>query len=339
MKITIDYEASWRNSFLDGSNNESLPKKGRDFVGSMKKLGEDENNYKSRDVTLDTVLGVLNRLIGDQRKLYQAKQEFGVHKHYFADIVKNIQFEDKPKVLNQEIVYIRNMSGNTDQNSFTGMIKVEDPAFQSDFSPQFWGVLFLDFEQLCEFVIDDTNIKCITEVDPLSILSRLEEVKKIKPIENVGKAKLASEKLVSYFEKCKPIDNKGRLKPLPIYCSALYLQLNRLENHFDMSGAKSKKGGISGISNNGFTPKDFMDRYTTGFKKLIHGNPYVREEFVKGEGKIKHILSKASGQLDIYLSIDMDRAMEIKKLIDCAGVSSFYLGKKGLAYVSYIDVR
>lgn len=27
MRIIIDYEASWRNSFLDGSNDEALPKK------------------------------------------------------------------------------------------------------------------------------------------------------------------------------------------------------------------------------------------------------------------------------------------------------------------------
>ena len=35
MKIVIDYEASWRNSFLDGVNDEPLPKKGRNFVASM----------------------------------------------------------------------------------------------------------------------------------------------------------------------------------------------------------------------------------------------------------------------------------------------------------------
>lgn len=27
MRIIIEYESSWRNSFLDGSNNEPLPKK------------------------------------------------------------------------------------------------------------------------------------------------------------------------------------------------------------------------------------------------------------------------------------------------------------------------
>jgi len=338
MKITIDYEASWRNSFLDGSNNEPMPKKGRGFIGSMKKL-EKEENYKSREVTLDTVLGVLNRLIGDQRKLYQSKQRFGGHRHYFEDMVKVIRFEDKPKVLNQEIAYIRNTTGNTDQNAFTGMIRVQDPAFQSDFSGAFWGVLSLNLDQLCEFILEDTKFQSEIMLDPLSILHRLGEIKKMKPVENVGNAKLASEKLASYFDKYKPLDSKGQLKILPIYCSSLYLQLKRLEKNYNMLGAKSKMGGICGISNNGFTPKDFMDKYTTGPKKMIYGNPYFREEYIKGEDKIKHTLLKASGQVDIYLDIALEKAIELKNLIDCAGVSSFYLGKKGLAYVSAIDVR
>ena len=38
MKIEIEYEASWRNSFLDGSNDEVLPKKGRKFIGSITAL-------------------------------------------------------------------------------------------------------------------------------------------------------------------------------------------------------------------------------------------------------------------------------------------------------------
>lgn len=45
MKIIIDYDSSWRNSFLDPttSNNEPLPKKGRKFVGSMTNLKKSEN--------------------------------------------------------------------------------------------------------------------------------------------------------------------------------------------------------------------------------------------------------------------------------------------------------
>ena len=63
MKIVIDYESSWRNSFLDGSNNEPLPKKGRNYIASMTELQKEEN-FISRQITKDTELGVLIRLIG-----------------------------------------------------------------------------------------------------------------------------------------------------------------------------------------------------------------------------------------------------------------------------------
>ncbi len=115
--------------------------------------------------------------------------------------------------------------------------------------------------------------------------------------------------------------------------------MQRLEQNDDMSSAKSKMGGISGISNNGFTPKDFIGAYTTGAKKKIYGNPFVCEEFVKGERKVKHTLTKANGQLEIMIDFDgdEDREDEFLDMIENAGVSSFYLDKKGLAYVSDID--
>ena len=113
--------------------------------------------------------------------------------------------------------------------------------------------------------------------------------------------------------------------------------MDRLANKYDVSSAKTKAGGLSGVSNNGFTKKDFMSRYTTGEKKRIWGNPYLREEFVKGQGKEKKLLRKVNGTLEVNIDIDRQKAQEIRHLIECAGVSSFYLGKKGLAYVS--DIR
>ncbi len=336
MKITIDYEASWRNSFLDGSNDEALPnKKGRNFVSSMTELRKSEN-YHVREVSINTVLGLLSRLIGDQRKLYQAKKS---DDYYFSGMAKSISFIDKPEIINSEITYIRNMNGSTDQNAFTGMIKVNDPIFQSDYSDQFWGVLALDLNELCFFIENKSQVKNSISLDPVSILNRLEELKKQKPIPYEGKFKDVSDKLKNEFEDMKPLNKKGQQLVLPMYCSALYLQLSRLERTYDMSTAKSKRGLISGISKNGFTPKDFMNSYTTGDKKILYGNPYVREEYVKGEGKIKHSLTKASGQLEINLDIDFEKAKELKGMIDNAGVSSFYLGKKGLAYVSEISLR
>ncbi len=336
MKIIINYEASWRNSFLDPttSNNEPLPKDGRKFIGSMTNL-KNADNYISREVTIDTVMGILNRLIGDQRKLYQARSN---KNYYFMEIEPKVRFEDKPEFINNEVAYIRNITGSTDQNSYTGMIKVNDPIFTSDYSLEFWSVLSMDFDELCKFILTGGISEGTIELNPLVIIARLEELNKLKAVANEKEVLEVYTVLAKKFEKFKGVNPKGEIYPISFYCSALYLQLESLERRYDLSSARTKAGGLSGISNNGFTKKDFMSRYTTGDKKKIWGNPYMREDFVKGEGRSKQILKKVSGKLEVNIDIERQKALEIRNLIDCAGVSTFYLGKKGLAYVSDIRV-
>lgn len=335
MKIEIEYEASWRNSFLDGSNNEVLPKKGRKFIGSITALKKSEN-YITRNVTLSTVMGILNRLIGEQRKLYQARED---ENYYFKDIESKVNFFDDVKVKNSELVYLRNMSGNTDQNSFTGMINTNDSMFSSDYSEKFWCVLALEVDELLEFIVSNKNPNKKIELDPLTIVDRFTEIGKFKALESDEKVQKALDVLEKYFEGTNYKNNKNLVVPLNLYCSALYIQLERLSSSYDMSSALTKTGTITGISKRLFTKKDFMNRFTTGEKKKIFGNPYIAKSFVEGEGQVTSMLTKASGTLEIIVDIDREKAKELKKMIENAGVSSFYLGKKGLAYVTKIDTR
>jgi len=335
MKIEIEYEASWRNSFLDGSNDEALPKKGRKFIGSITALKKAEN-YKQREVTLSTVMGILNRLIGDQRKLYQARED---KNYFFKDIEQKVTFTDNVKVLNNELVYLRNMSGNTDQNSFTGMIKTDDEMFKADYAKEFWGVLSLEVDELLEFITHGKEITESLTLDPLVISDRFAELGKLKAIDETAEVLSALEVLEKKFEGTNYKNNKDKVVPLNLYCSALYLQLERLSSEYDLSSALTKTGTITGISKRLFTKKDFMNRFTTGEKKKIFGNPYIAKSFKEGEGQVTSMLNKASGTLEITIDIARDEAKEIKTLITNAGVSSFYLGKKGLAYVTNISTK
>ena len=332
MRITIKYDSCWRNSFLDGDNNAPVPKRGRKYIASITSL-KNEKNFLKREISEDTVMGVLNRLIGDQRKLYQSRQD---ENYYFADIENKVTYTDRPQ-MTQEMTYLRNVSGSTDQNSFTGAIKSNDAMFNSDYSQEFWGVLALSIDELIDFVVSDELL--ITEIGSSSIpvISKLESLNKEKALpknENLEKVlSIFTERFgdINYF------NNKDEIVVISLYASALYLQLGRLSDKYDMNSAKTKVGGISGISKRGFTKKDFMDKFTTGPKKKIWGNPYIHETFVKGEGKTKNLMTKASGELDIILDILKDEAKEMRTMIYDAGVSSFYLGKKGLAFVSCIN--
>ena len=336
MKITIEYEASWRNSFLDGDNNHALPAGGRGYLGSMTTLKK-EGNFIERQVTLDTVMGLLNRLIGDQRKLYQARKQTHQTNYFFENIESKVSFEDKP-LLTSEIVYIRNMKGSTDQNSFTGMIKSDDPILSSDYSAELWGVLTLSLDELCNFILNDEKVQQEIDPNPLLICALIEELEVLKPSENVGQVAEVIVALSKHFPDTEYLNNKGQVITSSLYCSALYVQVKRLAVQYDLSTALTTSGGLSGISKRGFTKKDFMDRYTTGKKKVLWGNPYIKKEKVKGQGEVTSMLTKASGQLEINIDVDVKKGQEIKDLIECAGVSAFYLGKKGLAYISNIRV-
>ncbi len=340
MKIEIEYEASWRNSFLDGSNDEALPKgkKGRTFIASYSNLnGKDKDKYFiKREVTLNTVMGILNRLIGDQRKLYQARENEG---YYFKDIKSFVSFKDNVKVSSDELVYLRNMSGNTDKSSYTGMIKTNDAMFSSDYSKEFWGILTLDVDELMEFIVQGKDIEKDIDLDPLVISDRFAEIGKIKALGEDDTVIKVLAVLERNFEGTNYKNKKDLVVPLNLYCSALYLQLKRLSSQYDLSSALTKTATIPGISKRTFTKKNFMDKFTTGEMKKVFGNPYIKEDKIKGIGKTTSMLTKASGVLEITIDISRDKAKELKKMIENAGVSSFYLGKKGLAYVVNIDTR
>jgi hypothetical protein len=336
MKIEINYDSSWRNSFLEGSNNQPLPKQKdgvyRKFVGSMTNLKKNEN-FINRNVSTDTIMGVLNRLIGDQRKLYQSRIATN---YFFKEIESLVSFIDTPLFVNNEITYIRNVTGSTDQKSYTGAIKMSDKAFTSAFSSTFWGVLWLELDELYKFVMDE-NYLLENEIiyDPLKLINQLEIISKIKPVTDEGEISLVTEGLCKKFGKMKPYDKKGNVIIQSIYCSALYLQLERLSKRHDMELVKGSQGGIIGISHNGFTIKNIMERFTTGAQKIIWGNPYYRKPRFNGDDPLQ--MTKASGLLEIIIDVENNIALEIKALIENAGVSSFYLGKKGLAYVT--DIR
>lgn len=333
MEIIIEYESTWRNSFLDGTNNEPLPKDGRKYIGSGQALGNSKN-YLMREVTQDTVLGLLSRLIGDQRKLYQAKQS---ECFFFKGLESALSWDDQSEIWD-ELVYLRNMSGSDDQNSFTGSIKLNDPRLTSNYSRLLWGLLAITPDELANFILNESEVKAEIELSPFAIIGRLEEIQKIKASDPEGKAEEAAKFLDSHFDKSQPLNPKGQIKWIAMYCASLYLQIERLKlKGFDLDTATTKTGSISGISFNGFTKKDFLAKFTTtGVKKKVWGNPYIMKERIKGEGEKTSKLKKARGTLLINLDISKEKAIELKRMIENAGVSSFYLGKKGVAYVTSI---
>lgn len=353
MKIVIQYDSAWRNSFLDGDNNSPSPKGGRKFIASTSGINDKSGkNYIEREITNNTVMGLLCRLIGDQRKLYQSRQD---ENYYFKDLESRVTFKDEESCVSEEVVFLRNLNNSLDKASFTGAIKANIPLFASDFGKELWSVLALSVEELCDFVVNPTNLVS-KQVDPLWVCEAVDKISGFKAIDLEKEPHEFSEKLLAVEDKLKSIypeltkDGKGnelipyrngsdKIVPSRLYCSALYLQADILKLKYDDKGIWSARGGLSGFSKRGFTLKDFMGKCTTGGGKLVYGGPYVRKELIKGQGEVKSYLKKANGSLIINIDVDDDKGAEIERMIENAGVSCFRMGKKGLAYVSEIKSR
>lgn len=271
MKILIKYESTWRNSFLDGDNNSPLPKDGRKFVAASSSLNDraKPDSFKEVKPSRQTILGILSRLIGDQRKLYQSQSSSN---YFFKDFEDSISFLDNPLVSN-EIVFIRNMTGSFDRESYTGAIDTNHWLFNSPYSDELWRVAFLDLKFLLDFIKNDKALESQVELDPRIIVDRFNNFKSM-PIAKLAEIEvddkflldavsvLHNEKINFQLKSIFPTMQKvfsdieyvksEKVDVRALYCSALYLKLTRLHD----SGAKIF-GNIKGFSVAGITPSKF----------------------------------------------------------------------------------
>jgi hypothetical protein len=121
----------------------------------------------------------------------------------------------------------------------------------------------------------------------------------------------------------KPYMQEGRVYPMSLYAAALYLKLEQIkQSSIPIEPFVNKNMNIQGFNPYGFNGvRDFLNPLT-GNSKRSGGTPTP--------------ITKSSGTLEINININKERANELKILIENAGVSAFYLGKKGLAYVENI---
>jgi hypothetical protein len=387
MKICIEYDSCWQNSILD--NKTISPD------SNTRKFNKSKSGGNIEKISKNTVLGVLYRLIGDQRTLSKIKES---DDQYFSKLENNISFELKKPFSYEELVMLINKSNDrTSDGKYIGVPKDDVELFFSENAPKLWSILYLNANEIMNFI----NTPCLSTVSgssmPRDILNRIDEIQSFDPLETMEKLvskerfkqdkqketliklqnddkakKEAINKLNESIEKIedniKIIENNdsvrrlttkinntllslkthfpetpredyikkgGEIQLIRLYSAALYLQAELMEKSgedisklyvFQTKGPNKGFKTIQGFSKKGFNGvRDFLNPLSTGGNKKTVKTPFS--------------LTKASGQLEIDVDIDKDKAREIQTLIENAGVSSFYLGKKGLAYVSEIDTQ
>jgi len=391
MKIVIEFDSIWQNSFLYGQDDKPIDKNNqRAFKATSKNKEIDK-----KEISKSTVLGILSRLIGDQRKLYQARES---EDYYFKDKEECIDFQVKDKESWNENIFIVNKSEKRPpQGSYLGVIQENEKLFFSETAPILWSILYLSVDELLNFLLSNQMNKKSGDSNPDSLLKRVEKLQKIdtfilakdavvsigekieklkeryskkeqefnnldSPTEKQEKSLLSAKekmqkdiaKLEDEIQKIlnseernlfdtkliKIIDmlsekfpdqvyyNNGRIFPMSLYAVALYLQVERMqEEKLNVEYCFKKNGEIQiqGFSKRSFNGiRDFLNKLAGNYNKTTQ-TPYP--------------LTKSNGTLEIILDIPRDEARYLRELINDAGVSSFYLGKKGLAYITNIDTR
>ena len=391
MKIVIEFDSIWQNSFLYGDNDE-IPKgkKKGDFKATSR---NDKIDHKK--ITKSTVLGILSRLIGDQRKLYQARES---DDYYFRDKEDLIDFQviqSKSDTWSEKVFITNKNETRPHQRSYLGVIKDDEKLFFSETAPMLWSILYMSIDEVLDFIISDKMSTKRVNSKPDFLLKRIEVIQNFdtliftkdivlhieKAIENKKEnflkkeqnylnllspslkqsksISLAKEKMEEEIDKLKgdiekllnsknkqSLDlklkkvldllsknypeqvyyEKGRIFPMSLYSVSLYLQVERmLEENLEGVELDLNNGKIQGFSKRYFNGvRDFLNKLAGNYKKTT-GTPYP--------------LTKASGILEINIDIERDEAKLLKQFIENAGLSSFYLRKKGLAYVTNIDTR
>ena len=392
MKISIAYDSCWQNSVLD--DKKEYFKKSKPEKGYKRKFNKSKSTGNLQPISQNTVLGVLYRLIGEQKVLQEIRKS---DDHYFADIESKINFEFIESSTNKELVMLINKSNDRcGDGKYIGIPKDDSDLFFSKNAPKLWSVLYLSFDEMVDFIQNPKLIAPNGSAMPRDILSRISDIQALESLETmerlIGKERfkqdeqkenlvklLADEKTKQQVidkknEYIKKIDDKitaiekdesviklthlinnilaslkkhfpktlqedyikkgGEIQLMRLYGAALYLQAELLEKSgenidkfyvLQTRGPNKGQKTIQGFSRKGFNGiRDFLNPLSTGGNKKTVKTPFTA--------------TKSSGLLNITLAISKNRAEKIQTMINNAGVSSFYLGKKGLAFVDDISV-
>ena len=352
MEIIINYDSSWHNSFLDGEANaphfnEKGKYKQRKWLTTLYNFTK--NGIKKADISKNTALGILYRLIGDQRRLFQIMLD---ESRYFADIEGIISFTDSKDYINGEITILKNMNFYAkNPSSYKGILHFDRPCFNETIYKKLWQVFWLDSEQLYDFIVNKKELDGnIGKVDPNIISAKLEICKKVKLsdiicqniVEEFKKSGIEIFKDNIHLYKIYKKGEESGYNVFAIYCAALYIAMKRLEvNSITLDDVKNEKnkgkvgGEIVGFSLRTHTPRTFYG-HNSGGEVMNYRCPTVCEKIIKGQGSIQHRMKKSGGKLSINIPCEYNKAVVIATQIKNAGVNSFYVGKKGLAYVEDI---
>jgi hypothetical protein len=331
MYLRIPFDSKWGNSFLGGDNNKPLPKNGRDYIASTSNMKKNPENYIRKDVSIHTTMGILNRLIGDQRKLFQSRSE---PNYFYADIEDKVTFNIADLCVSEEVARLSNGNKSSDPTASIGLVDDRHPLIEAEEAGALWAPLMADIDTLCDYISHDTTLEPFPDLTFDTLYNKLLERKAAKNVVISNKVSHA----IEILQKAYPSTDylvKDKLNSQAMYMSAVYISLNKLSETVDTDDWLTPTKVLPGLAKKTFTEKGFNAFFAKGSKKQ-YSNPYIQKTY--GKDAVNHLLHKSSGTLEINIEIPSKKALEIKRMIENACVTSFCVGKKGVAYLDKISI-
>lgn len=293
----------------------------------------------NRNVSEDTVKGIIYRLLGGRYKLIGENKSKINQNNIVENLFKDnlVSFYENVYYENKEMVYLRKKDLTYDQVVYSGVIKDYD-FINHDLISKILSLVFYTSDELISFIENGLFLSNKDKVDcVLKFSSILSEKIKDKSliIANFENKNELIEKIqlnINAMDGVSVIE-KSNLLILAINKAVFdnYDEIIRLDKKMSYYITKNKVfSGFSYSSAASFTERDFKSKFAS--KKNIFGAPFI---FTAGK-KTTPILRKKTGELVINIDCDENESLLIKNLIQSAGVGSFVVGKKGLAYVREI---
>lgn len=400
MIIKISYESKYSLSTVkDGENIltgmavisenpkkevKHILKKDKSYLENIKELNKYYPNYQYADITKNTVIGILCRLVGEVRRVDSLDQNHPIIslENFISFENKNVTFQNEIVLLHTALKEVQNnaagvipdsksnhflLSKNTLSETlmsvfnyktqeeilkFLNLLLNNDPSlfynhYNGEIKANTFVVNYLNAEknhgEVIKGIIFNENENTLKEIGGRLFFGKSEKVQEL-------------EKFIRFSEK-KPTDIKLKREQLEIneiyniwgflFSKKIsFLTQNNLFKKELSNSLNRDKTSIKGLAPNSasMTIKDFYSNFVTD-KKTSWSMPYSVDlkkdlfstediEFFNKDSKVG--LTKESGELIIKINVPLEQELDIYKKIENAGVNTFHMGKKGLAYVSDI---
>ncbi len=388
MKIYIQYDSKWSARFNDKENNllfeglptlnkvigipddtpdeekqlakESLKKELTGFISGessyhdvMKKIAKKFPNYQFQSLEKTTIIGVLCRLIGENRKIKNIFDE----NHLILSHIEKVNFSVLEQENYNELITIFKPEGVV-QNNGGALIYQDKEDFplitKNIFSEILYELYTCGDERLNDYIdsminhtfsldnFSKTNIKK-QKFSPESFLKIFSEIDSFYQDKNNQDNYLKlKDKIFMYLHQTKETKTISIPGVLIYFLIKILKSYNVAEKEISLL-LPNGKTNIKGFAElrGGITIRDFYGNFAPNKKSWQM--PYMIKTdatmFEKGAFNFGNNLgiNKESGLLVIELDGEKDWLDEIYERIRANAVATFYLGKKGLAFVERIE--